>query len=174
MNIVRRLLIRFQNRRQKVFKTLDTLPLWNWFKIQETESLSYLYESETMHGKEYPAKFEAYYFDMFYSFEKMDLTILELTAKKAYFESIWATNKDARARSEALALQKQIDEETKRIAGAKKTTLNEFVNYIELTFKSIGSIDVKKINTQRAYSLYMAAVEVNEQMKKQNEPNKEN
>jgi hypothetical protein len=49
--------------------------------------------------------------------------------------------------------------------------LNDFVDFIELSFEQINSIDPDRIDAARAFSLYWKAVELNE--RKQNKQQKQ-
>ena len=48
----------------------------------------------------------------------------------------------------------------------KGVRLNDFIDYIEITFERIGTIDPEKISASRAFSLYHKAIEKNKRLQK--------
>jgi hypothetical protein len=61
----------------------------------------------------------------------------------------------------AATSEKEFNESNKSVKGL---TLNEFIDYIEVTFESIGKIDPYKISASRGFSLFKRAKEHNKRI----------
>ena len=110
MQLFRRLLKKHQSHKAPaVYTDLDSLPLWNWFKISDTNNLSYLFKDETLHGGTEPENGQEVYVALVYQMDNLDLTLLRLIAKAGYKYSKWLTDKKPRDHSEYLELQKEIE-----------------------------------------------------------------
>lgn len=99
---------------------------------------------------------------MFYSIDELDLTLLRRKSEMTILKSMAIRNGD-----KSMLFQAQVMEnEIKSQEGKKgEMNLNQFINYIELTFDKPGSIDPFKITASRAFSLYHKAKAQNERIK---------
>jgi hypothetical protein len=158
----------YRNRKAaKYYTHINELPVFNWFEIQRTNDLKYLfvdYEKNTVA----PESFKEILYEMIFQFEKLDISTFKLYADREYFKSLSLTkptpiNKAKFA--EADAKIKQL--ETKKEA-EKQLSLSDFVKYIELTFKQIGSLKVKEVSTSYAYSLFYEAQKINSELNRKN------
>jgi hypothetical protein len=65
----------------KHHKSIDTLPIMNFIKIQETNNLAYLYElpfGDIEQIKEFPKDFEQIYLDILFEFDELKLDELRI------------------------------------------------------------------------------------------------
>jgi len=65
------------------FKSLDDIPIWNWYKLHETNDLKYLlkipdYTKKIVVSSYFKALLKSQYQSLIYQFEKMDLTLAKL------------------------------------------------------------------------------------------------
>ena len=65
------------------FKSLDDIPIWNWYKLHETNDLKYLlkiqdYTKKIVVSSYFKALLKAQYQSLIYQFEQMDLTLARL------------------------------------------------------------------------------------------------
>jgi hypothetical protein len=102
--------------------------------------------------------------DMLFQMEKLDLTILRKRADLAILQALAARTQNKSLKFQADILAKEIKELSK--TDADGMTLNEFINFIELSFNSIGMIDPDKMKAKRAFSLYHLAIESNKRKAK--------
>lgn len=137
------------------YTELSELPLWNWFKVQETGDLKYFF-IDYENAREIPIFFEQLLINMLEQFERVDNAFLRLKADALYYESKYLTT----GKSSWLMESKAVEEKIKNI-GNSGLSLEDFLNYIEITFKQLGSLDANKISTKRAYSLYHKALDIN-------------
>ena len=141
------------------YKRLDKLPVFNWFEILQGR-YQYIYKKPIKHS---PAIFGKVYMDLFYQFEKVDMTYFKDIHKLAYLRSLHATTKQSRFLNQANFLEAKIKKEKK----GELPKLNDMINLIEEETNSIGSIDKYKMDTARFYSLYHRTVEkINAKRKK--------
>ena len=66
-----------------LYLDLDTLPIWNWYQLHRTNDLKYLlkmdnYTQKVQITREEKQSLQDHYRNLIYSFEKIDLTLLEL------------------------------------------------------------------------------------------------
>ena len=144
------------------YKHIDRLPVYNWFKISKGE-LQYLYKYKI---KYIPTFFPELVLKMVYQFEKLDLTLLRKKAEYQVLLSMAARQQNKSLKFNADIMAKEIDNIEKKLS-QNDVSLDGFLDYIELTFNNIGSLDPKKLSTSRAFSLYHKAVERNKQLEKQ-------
>jgi hypothetical protein len=132
------------------YKHIDYLPIYNWDKLSNGE-FNYLYKFRI---KATPRFFKRWYVELFYQFEKIEMSGFEDMLKLAYLKSLYVTTKQAKYLNMARSLEKRIKSKPK----TKPQKLNDMVNFVEETFSSIGSINVHKMSTSRFYSLYYRAI----------------
>lgn len=146
------------------YKHIDSLPVYNWFKISKGE-LQYLYKYNI---KYIPNFFPELVLKMVFQFERLDLTLLRKKAEYQVLLSMAVRQQNKSLKFNADIMKKEIDNIEMKLS-QNDVSLDGFLDYIELTFNNIGSLDPKKISTSRAFSLYHKAVERNKQLEKQYE-----
>jgi len=137
------------------YKSIDVIPIYNWFKLTEGE-FAYLYKRRiNMH----PEYFKLVYNDMFFQLERIDTNYFEKIHKVAYLRAWYVLTKKPQYLNSSNFLMAEINKakEVKR----KPIKLNELVTYIEETFKNVGTIDVHKMSASRFFSLYYRAIDKN-------------
>ncbi len=137
------------------YTSIDDIPIYNWDKIENGE-FKYLFKDKQGVVPEY---FNKIISDMFYQFEHINMDMIEKKHTLAYLMNLYATTKRTDFLMKAKHLAAEINKEES--IPVKKSTLNSKVNYIESSFKSIGSIDVKKMSVSRFYSLLNLAIKQN-------------
>lgn len=148
------------------YKSIDKLPVYNWFMIQNND-LKWLYKYRIF--KYIPGFFLKVITDMVYQFETLDLTMIRKRAEYEILRSMAARQNNKNLEFNANLIEKEIEKLEKKIKDDNGLTLNGFLDYIEMTFESIGSLDPYKLSTSRAFSLYHKAIEKNKQLKAQYE-----
>jgi hypothetical protein len=154
-------------RKSKNYYThIDSLPIYNWFQIKEAMDMKYLY-FDYENKDSYPEYFYNIFAAMVFQFEKLDVTLFELMALEKIYEAKYLTEKTPIYNIMAKQTRIKIDKKNKDAEEAKGQTLNEFLNYIELSLAmQVGSIKPKEMSTSRAYSLFNQAVEINKEKNK--------
>jgi hypothetical protein len=148
------------------YKHIDSLPIYNWFKMKEAIDLKYLY-FDYENKNSFPEYFYNIFAGMVFQFEKLDVTLFELMALEKLYEAKYLTEKTPVYNIMAKQTRLKIDKKNKDAEEAKGQTLNEFLNYIELSLgMQVGSIKPKEMSTSRAYSLFYQAVEINKEKNK--------
>lgn len=136
----------------------------NWFKIQKTNDLRYLYK-EFNSKKCVPNKFYQIYEIMQFDFEKLELDDLRNVNKEAYYRAMYYETSDKKWLNRANELKNQLNERAKK--SERSQTVGDFLNYIELAINDIGKLDAMKLSTRRAFELYYIAKEIYTQRSKQ-------
>jgi hypothetical protein len=137
------------------------LCIHDWFELQKND-YSVLYKVKFT--KYIPYFFPEIALNMMFEFDSMDLSLLRKRANLAVLNSIAARTGSKTTKFQADVLKKEIE---KTLSKEKKDiSLNEFINYIEMTFNNIGQLDVYKLSTSRAFSLYHKAIQRNKDLEK--------
>jgi hypothetical protein len=131
--------------------------------------MKYLYKSDKF--KYVPDFFYKIAQNMLYEFDFLDLEILRKKAKVAILKSRAIRLNDKSIKFDSDILQKEIDNEERKLKDLKGFTIDEFIDYIELTFNNIGTQDPFKLTTSRAFSLFQKAKERNENLKSMSSKN---
>lgn len=165
----RKIRIAFQNLIEKIirvlpvyYKRLDRISLSRWFDILEGKYIK-LYKIKLT---SYPPNF--FYeviLDMTFQSEHFDLSEIQKQADLAILYSIAARTNNKSMKFQADTMKKEIENKAKKNE-SKGMKLNDFVDYIEITFDQIGRIDPDKITAARAFSLCNKAVERNKSLQK--------
>jgi len=157
---------------RKYYTHIDYLPIFNFAEIMKG-NLNYLYENKK--DRKYPELFFKRVFEqMYFQFPELNNEELREKALLAVFENniVIAKNKTEKSRwiNESNTLKAKINESKKDI---KKFDLNEFTNFIEHMLEHpVGSLDVHKVSTSKAYSNYNIAMKKFDNLKKKNAINK--
>lgn len=133
------------------YKNIDKLPIYNWNKLANGD-YSYIYKRRI---KGTPRFFKRLHLELFYQFEKVEMSGFDDILKLAYLRSLYVTTGQSRFLNKANFLEAKINSKPE----GKPPKLNDMLNVIEETFKSIGQIDIYKMSTSRFYSLYYRAIE---------------
>jgi len=151
-------------------ESIDTLPVYNWFKVLETDNLSYLKKKNS--GKGFAPYFFAQIFEnMVFSFKKLDLSDIRLRHKKELYMAQYLVTKKPHYKMMADELETQI-KDTKQ--NKKSLNLSEFINYIEVSTSNMGKLDVFTLSTRRAYELHELANSLNVTRNKSHGNNRKN
>jgi len=136
---------------------IDDLPVYNFFKIAKGE-YHYLFKNESDYNKPFSEDLFKYTFsEMYFQFKKLDNSFLRDKAYLAVYWSKWVVEKNYRWKNEYNTLNAKL---TKNIQ--KELDINDFTDYIEMTFKQpVGSIDVHKVSTSKAFNNFNRAQEYN-------------
>jgi hypothetical protein len=139
------------------YTSIDDIPIYNWDKI-ENGKFEYLFKDKK---GEVPEYFKQVISDMFFQFDKINMTLIEKKHKLAYLRSLVLTSSNRNQQVRYLNMSNHLDAEIKELESKsiKKSTLNEKINYIETVFYSINSIDPKKTSASRFYSLFNLAID---------------
>lgn len=144
------------------YTTIHKLPVANWFKLQDGDYGALYFRIKF---KRIPSFFGDIAKGMLFEFDNLDLSLLRKHAYVAVLKSMAARTKNKTIEFNANKIQKEIDNELSLLINERRQTLNEFIDYIEITFNQIGSQDPNKLTTARAFSLYQRAKEKNEHLK---------
>lgn len=140
------------------YTSIDDIPIYNWNKIENGE-YKYLFKSSAKRDfLKVPEFFPSIISEMFYQFEKVNMTMIEKRHTLAYLRSLFVTTGRVDFLNKSRHLEAEIKRLEKESSKVKKSTLNERINLIESTFHSIGNIDVKKMSASRFYSLLHLAI----------------
>jgi hypothetical protein len=129
--------------------------LYNWWQAQEGK-LEYLNKFRF----KLPFLVQIYN-NMVYQMENLALDDLRLMAEYYILKAEAAIKQDSMIDFEANVLKVQLEEKKE---DRKDVTLNEFIDYIELTLNCPGTIDPEKTSASRAYSLHNRAKERNKSL----------
>lgn len=140
---------------------LDKISLKSWFEVIDGNKQS-LFKYRFF--KRVPAFFDRIILDMLFQMEYLNTEIIEQEAQLALLRSIAVRTKDRSMQFQADVLANEIKMKKQAYQRTKGLSLNAFIDYIELSFDSIGKIDAEKITAARAFSLYHKAVEKNERL----------
>lgn len=141
------------------YTSINRLPIYYWFELQKGD-YSILYKVKFI--KHIPYFFYNISMDMLFEFDNLDLTLLRKKADLAVLNSIATRTNDKSIKFQADVLKKEIERKISQTG--KDISLNEFIDYIEMTFNNIGQLDVYKLSTSRAFSLYNKAIERNKRL----------
>ncbi|MGV8130696.1 MAG: hypothetical protein ACP5N7_01175 [Candidatus Pacearchaeota archaeon] len=145
------------------YKRLDRISLAKWFEIIEGKYIK-LYKIRLT--KRIPNFFYQVVMAMAFQTEHFDMKEILERADLAVMYSIAARTGNKSMKFQADSTKKQLEERAKK-GNDKGLKLNDFIDYIEITFNQIGTIDPEKMSASRAFSLFYRAVEHNEYLKKQ-------
>jgi hypothetical protein len=146
------------------YKSITRMPVANWFEVKDG-NMQAMYKYTRL--KYTPVFFYDLYHDMHFQFDKLDLRELYKKVDIALLKAMAARNEDKVLSFKVEQMENEIRLKEIENKDNKDLTLNEFIDYIELTFESIGKIDPYKISTARAFSLFERAKSENERKKKQ-------
>lgn len=106
--------------------------------------------------------------------EHLDLSTLIKKGDQAVLNSMAARTKDKGLKFRADEMLKQIKDKASKETGDEPITLNDFINFIELTLNLSYSLNPANISASRGYSLFYQAKKKIEAIKKRNKPNVNN
>lgn len=151
-------------KQKKYYTHIDDMPVYNFAKIMKGE-YNYLWISENNRRNKYPKTlFQAVFGEMYFQFKYLDNTNLRNKATIAEYKYKFAATNNFRWKNQANTLIAKLEKEV-----VSDFDLNNFTDYIEQTFKQpIGSIDVNKISTSKAFNNYHRAIEINKKRKHAN------
>lgn len=138
------------------YSKITKLPLYNWFEVKKG-NINYLFRFNIFNF--IPTFFFTLVMDLFYQFDSLDLGLLRKKSDYMFLKSYAIRTKDKNLMFRADSLQKEIEDIEKR---GTDISLNEFIDFIELSFNCAGTIDPFKISTSRAFSLFNKAVKKQE------------
>lgn len=118
-----------------------------------------------------PLFFGKVYLNMLFQMEYLDLSLLKKKADFIVLNSMASRTGNKGIRFKADTLKKEIENKGKESIEDKQITLNDFIDFIEITLDSIGVIDPTKISASRGYSLFNKAKARAELIKKRNKRN---
>lgn len=145
------------------YKSINKISLYNYWQIRENK-YQFLYKFS---GINYiPGFFFQASLNLTFQLDNLDLEVLRNKKQIAIMESMYARTKKGIYKFESGQLQKQVEKRIIENSLKKECTLNEFIDYIELTFESIGMIDPYKMSAGRVFSLHNKAVEKNQRLEK--------
>ena len=143
----------------KYYTHISELPLYNFFKIKDGY-FEYLWVNEKDYDRPYSKYlFMAIFQEMWYQFPNLDNRYLRDKATLTDYESKYIRTSSSRWKNEYNTLKAKLEKEEEN---KQNLILDDFTDYIEHTFKyTIGSIDVKKISTLKAFNNYYKAIKQN-------------
>jgi hypothetical protein len=144
------------------YTKLNRIPLENWFGAMNGN----LAALNKFNIKFVPLFFNKNYVNMIYQMEYLDLTLIKKKADYVVLKSMAERMNDKTAKFQADTLKKDIEKRQNESLEDRAMTLNQFIDFIELSFDSIGTIDASKISAARGYSLFEKAKQKNEILKK--------
>ena len=142
---------------------LNKICLKQWFDVINGDQKS-LYKFKFFNH--IPYKFENIISDMMFQLDYLDISIINKNAELAILRSIAARTKNKTMDFQADVLENAIKSKVNSGKNAEPIKLNEFIDYIEMTFEQINSIDPYKISASRAFSLYHKAIDQNKRVQK--------
>ena len=149
------------------YKSIHLLPIFYWFELQKND-YSVLYKVKFT--KYIPNFFYEIALNMMFEFDNLDLTLLRKKGELAVLRSISVRTNNKSYKFQADVLEKEINKKLEK--HGKEITMNEFIDYIELTFNTPGMIKPFETSTSRTFSLYHRAIERNKALQKTYEKNK--
>lgn len=152
------------------YTRLNRISLARWFDILDGKYIK-LYKIRLT--KRIPDFFYMVVMDMAFQTEHFDMKEIIERGELAVMYSNAARTGNKAMKHQADSTKKQIEERAKK-GNDKGLKLNDFIDYIEITFNQIGTIDPYKMNASRAFSLFYRAVEHNEYIDKQYKKMKNN
>jgi len=144
------------------YNDLNRISLARWFDILEGKYIK-LYKVRLT--KRIPSFFYEVILDMTFQNEHVDLAELQKQADLAILYSMAARTENKSILFQADSMAKEIENKAKK-QERKGMKLNEFIDFIEITFEQIATIDPEKITAGRAFSLYHKAIEKNKRLAK--------
>jgi len=145
-------------------RSLGHITLRKWFELKDGDYKA-LYKY--VRFSYIPAFFYEIVLNMLYELDHVDMTMFRKKAELAILQSISARTGSKTVKFQADVLANEIIQKESKEGESIK--LNEFIDYIELTFNQIGMIDPDKMKASRGLSLYNKAVEQNKRLQKQAE-----
>lgn len=146
------------------YTDLNKISVFKWFSVIEGNK-NELFKFKIFNH--IPYKFDEIILDMMFQSENLNLNPIQKRADLAILQSLAARTENKSMKFQADVLAKEIENEEKNNQNAKTMTLNEFIDYIEITFNQINSIDIHKTSAGRCFSLFNKAVERNKQLSEQ-------
>jgi len=120
-------LINKTEKQKKYYKSIEDLPIYNFFKLKKGE-YQYLWKSEKDYNKKYPKTlFSQVFFEMYFQFPKLDNTYLRDMSTLEDYRSKYVRTGLSRWKNEFNTLEAKIKK-----TEYKETTLDEFTNHIVL------------------------------------------
>jgi len=111
---------------------------------------------------------------MIYQMEHLDLSSLIKEGDQAVLNSMAARTKNKGLQFRADVMRKQIADKKSKETNKDPISLNDFINFIELTLNLSYSLNPASISASRGYSLFNQAEKKVEAIKKKNKPNVNN
>jgi len=145
------------------YKHLDKICLKKWFDVMEGNKKS-LYKVDFINY--IPVLFDKIILDMLFQMDYVNTEMIEKERQLAILRSISVRTRDKTMQFQADTLANEIKIKMQNYSNEKETGLNGFIDFIEMTFNQIGTIDPYKISASRAFSLYHKAVEQNKRLAK--------
>lgn len=102
---------------------------------------------------------------MLFQMDNLNCELINKKAELAILRSVALRTKNKSLEFQADVLANEIKKKEQSANTEKNQNLNSFIDYIELTFESIGMIDPFKTSASRAFSLYNKAIERNKHLK---------
>jgi len=149
---------------KKYYTHIDDLPVYNFANIMKGE-YEYLWMDYRERHKKYPkGLFQAIFSEMYFQFKYLDNTDLRNRAAIAEYKYKFAATNNFRWKNQANTLIAKLEKEI-----TTDFDLNDFTDYIEQTFSNpVGSIDVHRISTSKAFNNYHKAIKINKKRKHAN------
>jgi len=135
------------------YTSIDRMPIAYWFELQNNK-FEVLYKIRLF--KRIPNFFYQIANDMYFQFDNLDMTLLRKKADMIVLSSIAARTNNASIKFQSEVLKREIEKKVGKSGNEMK--LNDFIDYIELTFESIGMVKPYETSTSRVFSLYHKAV----------------
>ena len=111
---------------------------------------------------------------MIYQMEHLDLSSLIKEGDQAVLNSMAARTKNKGLQFRADVMRKQITDKKLKETNEEPISLNDFINFIELTLNLPYSLSPTSMSASRGYSLFYQAKKKIEAIKKRNKPNVNN
>jgi len=143
------------------YTDLDKICLKYWFDVINGK-LSSLYKIKLF--KRIPAKFDEIVLNMMFQMDNLNCEMINKKAELAILRSIAIRTKNKSIQFQADVLANEINNKQLSANIEKNQTLNQFIDYIEITLESIGMIDPYKMKASRAFSLYQKAIDKNKHL----------
>ena len=137
------------------------IPVAKWFKLMEGD-YSALYRVKLFNR--IPNFFYEIVADMYFQFDHLEMESLIAQRDLVLLKSIAARTNSTIIRFQANELENRLKKNKEKPKNDMK--LNDFIDYIELTFESIGKLDPDTLGTGRAFSMYHKAVDKNKRLEK--------
>lgn len=134
--------------------SIETLPLWNWWKLQETNNYKYLSEDKDLIN-DYSKESAEIYENIFNEYIEIGglgeeyLELLELKKKWINKRSQWILTGDKSVKMESKFLQVDIDDQENRLNKVSGVTKE---NALAVISEYVGHISEKEITVKQFYN----------------------